>query len=340
MRALTRTAVLLNPSEVPELVALLAEDDAVLMEAVDSHPARRSLVRYSGQRLDGELVYAEYADFFYGVTHVRVASDSTIRTLIHSATPAFIEAFIAGHQRPRYALIDMGLPNVDPTALDVNVASNYLVKNLWHNLVHVLLQGINELNYHAFKGAARDRSDFTADNLATILLALSYGRVVRADSIESTSRHDKSIVHVLRRNRSNRMFVIRALATDETEDPAELDWRTRRSLAVYISGWLVASGRAASALAVEFGRDHGQGPTIVVEVNGCHIATPFTKQLAPGDSASEDQRTAFKNLQRQVAIFVDANYRSMLADPARQTYARDTLTRTLECMGVVSSMTV
>lgn len=124
------------------------------------------------------------------------------------------------------------------------------MKNVWHNLVHELRQEIHDSNFREFKGAARDQSDFTADNLGAIAHVLSYGHTVTADALRREDEPDMPIVHTIRRNRCNRMFGVRAERSGEEVDAVELDWRYRRSVAVYLSAWLLASGRAVASISI------------------------------------------------------------------------------------------
>jgi len=63
-------------------------------------------------------------------------------------------------------------------------ASNYVLKNFWHNHVHNQLPHIKHKheNYRDFGGESRYMSDFEADNMANILLAVSYGHHVSTTS--------------------------------------------------------------------------------------------------------------------------------------------------------------
>lgn len=344
-RALTRAALVLNQDVLGDQSGRLRLTDDAFMASVQEESFRSSLVRLSIGEANRELAYAEYADFFYGVTSVHASKDpSGVRTLVHLARAAFVELFRRGQHEPGYALADMGLSALtSPAELSTSLAASYLVKNLWHNLVHVERQRINDSNFHFFVGTARDYSDFMADNLATIMLAISYGCEVHADSLADPAdppEYAKPIIHLMRRNRCNRLFALRAEMRREregAEPPQEVEWRYRRAVAVYLSGWLLASGRAIATVSVELGRSIPElGRGVVVEVNGLYCWLDIPARPLLEETSTPEERRAFRNHLRQIAIAVDQRYRAALAtDARRRQHARGALADQLRCLGIV-----
>jgi len=339
IQALTRIALVLNQSSVGGLFERLRSSDEDLMQEVSLAPYRDALFRLSVGNTDRELAYDDYANFFYGTMSVRESIDHPgIRTVVHDARPAFFALFRQEHHDPDYAPEDLGLDvRRDNRRL---LGTNYLTKNLWHNVVHVERQRINDSNFRFFSGVARDYSDFMADNLAGIMLAVSYGLDVRADSLEERPPFALPIIHALRRNRCNRMFASRAKERrkrEGRESAQELDWNYRRWIAVYVSGWLLAAGRAVATISVEFGRKlPGFDRGIVVEVNGVYCWTGFPRTAIPAENSTPEERRAFRTHIHRIAVDVDKQYRAALAeDTRRQVYARDALAAQLRCLGVI-----
>lgn len=133
--------------------------------------------------------------------------------------------------------------------------TNYLVKNFWHNLVHLKLQKINDLNFHEFGGDARYESDFVADNLANILLIKSYGHKVKTRGSQFPAELGK-IQRLFEINRCNRVFAERALQRNEGQtelsDFLERGWRFKRQIANALSSKLLCRGAAVADIAIYF----------------------------------------------------------------------------------------
>jgi len=135
------------------------------------------------------------------------------------------------------------------------VFANYLVKNFWHNIVHLKLQKINDLNFHEFGGDARYESDFVADNLANIFLLKSYGYKVKTRGSQSPSELGK-LQRLFEINRCNRVFAERALQRNEgqtkLENFLERGWRFKRQIANALSSKLLCRGAAVTDIAIYF----------------------------------------------------------------------------------------
>ena len=336
--ALCRVSVTLNASQLENGQDLLRLDEDSFWSGVPSNAFRDQLYRFSEEVTDppeAESAHTEYADFFYGTTKIVASGEpARFRRVVHMTRSAFLAALQSGQHPPEYSLEALGFePEPPPEDMIKTCAINYLTKNLWHNVVHVAAQGINGANYKAFRGLARHQSDFVADNLSTILLALSYALNVNADSTTTSTEYDSTIVHLLRRNRCNGIFQLRARETGEVESEPEQEWRYRRSIAVYLSGWLLAAGRAAASLSVYLHkRDSDPEPRIVIEVNGQYLSVPHPAyDWSSGDKAK--QRTHL----HQVATYVDAHYRNALVNSDRlREHARGQLYNQLRLLGVES----
>jgi len=133
-------------------------------------------------------------------------------------------------------------------------ATNYLLKNFWHNFVHCRLQGITDGNYGNFGGAARYDSDFEADNLATVFLVLSYGLPVYARGKRPANEAIKALWN---RNRCNLVFQERAShrhqdqgRMTQLERFQEAEWRFFRTICNRLSIELISGGLAVRSLRV------------------------------------------------------------------------------------------
>lgn len=181
-------------------------------------------------------------------------------------------------------------------------ATNYALKNFWHNFVHERLQGISHHNYHVFAGDARFETDFEADNLANILLLLSYGIEVRARG-KTTPQIAARTRTLFSRNACNRVFEERAKQRITVSTPlpdrdkwSEYEWGIRRRLANAIGQKLAEEGMAAASLGVYFGGrlDIGRNgffrskdSTVCVRINGFWIDTGIAPYV-PSDVFNRD----------------------------------------------------
>jgi len=164
-------------------------------------------------------------------------------------------------------------------------ATNYLEKNFWHNHVHEQLQHITSNNYRQVRDEARYLSDFEADNLASVLLALSRGYTLCSDSSDQTARADPALHRLFLRNRSNKMFALREKARRKKkgrptiDDLHEAEWLIRRNLANELGMYCLEHGRALASISVHFfgptkrvkGRYERPNAQGCVELNGVRI---------------------------------------------------------------------
>ena len=306
LQALRRMAIVLNAGKVkPIAVSWLRESDVTIAERFAKHGLNRlaifsELKQYVTSEADLMTEIDQAENGFYGkfsFAHPRKAGDGLRVSL--EMTPAFLEWSYAGLSRPSGTDVELQRARFeDESAFMRDCATNYLLKNFWHNYVHNALQGINERTFHNFNGDLTYENDFEADNLGTLLLVRSYGLSLTVGGRISEPIRD-DIYGVLARNRCNRVFVERerirlqhaaAGAPDGTvsaDDPRrslavllDQEWFFRRRIANQLSARLVENGHCVTQLGVyatgrvEWGR---KGPyrdgKIAVQLNGLSIDT-------------------------------------------------------------------
>lgn len=333
-RALRRVAVTINRGALKD--AKLNVTDAVLEERFrhldESLINERIEVPKQAPSSDSEMMRGEFADWFYGDLTLSKTQGEKYVCVRHRVTWAFLRGTYEGLYYPsQYSPDQLGVtPRASPSALMAEMGTNYLVKNLWHNYVHIKGQEITSHNFHAFRGRARFQSDFEADNLATILLVGSYGFPVKANSLAPVDESNQSIVRLLRRNRCNSVFAARAAKLNEAPPEDEVEWNYCRPIAVYLSGWLVACGRAASSLSVYVTQRPGAAKYLVAEVNGAYIPTPVHAALR-----RDGQARPSEDLKHRVATSVDEQYRKLLVENrGRRLAAAQALSGRLAQLGV------
>jgi hypothetical protein len=312
---------------------------------------KKKLYEFSRLDPDPDLSEREKAErYFYGLLNPSVVDDgtSTRRTFIHyMATSTFLKSSYLNAHRPPYDDDGLARGQLDDPGLLAACATNYLLRNLWHNYIHTRLQRINETNYRDFAGTARRESDLEADTLSIVLLAKSYGLPVET---KGSAVPNNDIIVMLRRNRCNTMFADRAKMREETlsalEAFEEKEWRYCRFLATYVSGWLLAEGRAAARLGIYIKGDvvrrrNGsyvrKRPTVVAEVNGVRISTGRTGRAEEFGGRSQDKDfDARRHAHAQtIAQAVSQGYGALLEkDTALCAYARRALKERLRLAGV------
>jgi len=214
-------------------------------------------------------------------------------------------------------------------------AVNYLIKNFWHNHVHEQLQKITSDNYHKVRGEARDLSDFEADNLATVLLALSYGHTVSTGKSDQTAGADADLQELFLRNRCNKVFALREKARKLTKKKPAIDdlydreWLIRRMLANELSIYCVERGRALASVSVYFygdicktagGRYERPSAQGCVEMNSVRIPLDNLGNFAYA------QRSQIKNAIKSYTSHLDNVYAELLrSSTTLETYARKSL---------------
>lgn len=219
-------------------------------------------------------------------------------------------------------------------------ATNYLLKNFWHNHVHERAQRITSANYHEFADEARYDSDFEADNLANVLLALSYGHTVGAATSHQTDIRQE-LSELFARNRCNRVFPLRAQARQEDVAPTtfrkfqEADWLNRRRFATSLSVHLLERNRAAATLSMHFfgeakkaGGIHKRNDSgMSVELNGVRIRVP---RLGDITNVRGEQ---FRRGADAIVQHVDTEYSGLLRkDSDLKRFARVSLTEKIRLL--------
>lgn len=207
-------------------------------------------------------------------------------------------------------------------------ATNYLLKNFWHNFVHHQVQGINEGNYRDFGGAARFDSDFEADNLATIFLIRSYGLEIRA---KGSCNNETAIRAIWERNRCNLVFQERAKHRhQDTERMSELErfqeaeWRFYRAICNRLSIELIARGLTVRSLRVfangqvkkaKIGYFRGGPGKVIIELNSRRYYTKCPVYVPPeyyGAKRGTDERM------RDIRSFQNRRVKDIVTSAATQ----------------------
>jgi hypothetical protein len=350
--ALRRMAVALNCStQLCPKAWLDLDDDSITAQFDERHNLSGKtyynlLVELREEQADSEADYddedrAEH--FFYGDFLFELRDNPRrIRTTFR-VTETFITWSCEGFHKPDYKAVDLGIDesNVyDPKFL-ASCATNYLLKNFWHNYVHNVLQEINYSNYRSFEGDARYEADVEADNLANLFLIHSYGLPVTT-SINLPGDRRLKITELLRRNRCNKVFYLRDKyrgrdlqpETNE-EDWREFEWQYCRRLTNYVSGFMAVDGRAVISIGVyltgEINQKEGKfcrDGTVVVELNGVRCATEYQPMIL----GRGGQREHFFD----IAHTASAAYgKSFDKSSALRTYSNETLAALFNRAGLV-----
>ena len=346
--ALARMAILLNQAQNQKLfpATMLAWDDDQIIDYFRETKAARECYVITLDQIAPDLSQEAIADedvatnFFYGSFDFRTEPRKT--RIVYRLTDSFLDYSYKYMHPPRqltgevYKESEVNQEGLNPSELMRKCATNYLLRNFWHNFVHVKCQHITSFNFHEFRGEARNQSDFEADNLSYIILAKSYGHTITANRVDSY-KPDNGIIKLIRRNRCNEMFRARAKARGEKPSLEDQEWRTRRSIASYISGWLLAQGLAVARLDL-----HLTGPIVskkrgwerkntgfAIALNGSWIGVGMA--LPEPDAMPDDRREFLLDVARNV----QTEYRKRLqGDPRLQRYASEVMNRTLERLGL------
>ena len=298
--ALRRVAVVLN-SDVPydkcAGTSLRVDDDE--LDALFANKAwGRDLVQFQVAHDDDphsrdDEYNAEY--FFYCDVNFpsRAAGGARVRVARFVVPTTFLQWGYKRLHRPVGSAAQLGLDefggDIEAPKFVRHCATNYLVKNFWHNFVHRAIQGITTENYHRFGGPAREDSDFEADNISNILLVRSYGLPIHSRASIGV-KAASSIESLFRRNRCNLIFAERAqhrktdrAAMSLDERWGEMEWRFCRAVANSLSMRLITKGLAVPSLRVFFNgqvrlrgddlRRRWRDGTVIVEIAGRRFDT-------------------------------------------------------------------
>ncbi len=332
-RALRRLAVTLNcrGSNSPFSPAELKKSDSQLDEAfqqkkIGSTNANAALVNHELIDRPQELEDFDQAEnLFYGDFDFSCPRGfKNIVRITHRSTPAFrkwsFERLIWPSFETAQGEAEMlrKRPEETDSEFMMSCASNYLLKNFWHNYVHREVQGIASHNYHRFGGEARNHSDFTADNLATLLFVRSYGINILTSGRSGLPRSN-AVRDLINRNRCNLVFAERDRhRIERTGDMAvqerwqEAQWQFRRRVAMAISNQLVGRGAAATSLAVYLRGERKSRDgwfyfkdLVVVEINGRYFVSNQYPYI-PDPSKPMKPQTRKTAYERREKIAVDA----------------------------------
>jgi hypothetical protein len=346
LRALRRMAVTLNcgsPGLSPFKPIVLAKSDPDLAElltqrSVESTSAFTALVNHEIVTHNEKLEDFDQAEnLFYGDFDFSCPRGfKNVTRVTHRSTPAFRNWSFKRLIWPTIESIDGAAERLKKrsgetdTEFMMSCASNYLLKNFWHNFVHRRIQGITSQNYHDFGGEARDQSDFTADNIGTVIFVKSYGFTLPTGG-RSTAARTSGVTDLLRRNRCNLVFAERdrlriertaALATHERWEEAQ--WQFRRRVAAAISNGLIERGAVVTSLAVYLRRERRtregwffHDRNVVVQLNGQYLTCNHVPYIPdPAKELKSQTRAKAYNRRGEIAESAIGQYISLLNQDA------------------------
>jgi hypothetical protein len=336
-RALCRVTAYANRNKASAFARaadLKKDDDALfrMMERPGFQSGSFALFQYNNSMGDAEANLIPYdlaSNFFYGSLSVEHAPGVSHKRITWTVTEKFLTNGYDGLHEPEYSPAEINPDGLPIPALLQRCCTNYFVRNLWHNYLHTIHHHINLGNYREFSGTSRHAMDFEADNWSNILLTESYGLTCKTNTTED-GYVDESIIRLLRQNKCNNLFSLRALERGESEKFSEDDlehlyeseWRFRRTVAGYVSGWLIVSGVAAANISVHHrgllssmtGVPSRAHDGLVVSVNGVQIH--ITGTAGPRDHEGR------KRLLKSIGGRVEAAYKDALRrDPDLKAFA-------------------
>ena len=371
--ALRRVSVLLNSCPPHQRCAGvdLQQSDSALDALFTSRGWDQHLIQFnvasSDPQTEGDEYSAEY--FFYCDIDfpIRGTDRGTDRVAKFLVPEPFLNWGYSRLHRPAGTPQELALhefdSDIDAPSFVRHCATNYLVKNFWHNFIHRAIQGIATHNYHQFRGPAREDSDFEADNISNILLVRAYG--LPAHSRGSLGPQNATRINALfRRNRCNLIFAERAQhrradrgRMSLEERWSEMEWRFCRAVANALSMRLTSRGLAVPSLRVFLtgpvrtaGRSGNvrrwRDGTVVVELAGKRIDTgkaPYLpndelrEQTSSGESdangATPDRldmiRSRRANREREIVEIAVAAYERLIRD---QIPLRDSVVATMNSL--------
>ncbi|HEY7810914.1 MAG TPA: hypothetical protein VIA98_11085 [Allosphingosinicella sp.] len=243
-------------------------------------------------------------------------------------------------------------------------ATNYLVKNFWHNFVHAEIQGINQGNYGRFRGLAREDSDFQADHVANLLTLRSYGVDLLYRGMGSDQRTNR-VNAIFIRNRCNQVFAMRARhrradaeAASDDDRWSELEWRFCRGVANRVSIALLAHHLAVPSLRIFLGGEANQSTqrgtrwrhgNVLAEVAGRRMATPhpayvpddewraFSSGAVISRERQGDIRRKRAEREDEVATWIRGEYRQIVSTSEA---LRESIGGELEALGARIGVTL
>jgi hypothetical protein len=318
--ALRRVVAVLNRGSLRECARIdLAAPDRDIAEAFERSGLDEQLIQFNIEGYDVYSQSAEHHAEFHFYANARFVSRGGRRVAVFKVPRVFLDwGYQSLRRPPADPLVGADFPGGqnDP-AYVMHCATNYLVKNFWHNYVHGEIQGIDQNNYTAFRGIAREDSDFEADNVANLLTLRSYGVPVRYQA-RPNEAYAARVDAIFTRNRCNQLFARRAshrqsdaAAASEEERWSDLEWRFCRGVANRLSTTLIAAHLAAPSVKVFLGGDVRSSPArgtrwrhgnVLVEVAGRRLSTPYAayvpddefRALRDGGAVAPDRQAVMR----------------------------------------------
>jgi len=304
--ALTRAAFLLNRNhEAFAGLRLSVGNDVLLSDVTPLVDGELFTLEYSEvvrKRLDEQAIAT---DFFYG--SLSLEPNQTQNILRFGLRKAFLDYSYEGFCPPmRFGGQEYfdERKYVEEDHFLEDCAVNYILRNIWHNYAHRRLQNINDGNYWLFAGGARHESDFHADLISSIMLVSSYGIPALCSLPKSEVANDR-IIELFRMNKCNQLFVLRAQQRPGSGSTDGTHWRFRRSLANYISGYLISKNLTPTSLSLHLTDEQ----KIACQINGRYF---FSKNKAPLTGGSKVRY----EYAREVASSISNEFRGNLNDDA------------------------
>jgi hypothetical protein len=291
--AVRRVVTVLNRHSVKECARLdLSASDSAIASAFERLGLDARLIQFNIEGYDVYSMSAEHHAEHHFYANARFRARDNLRVAVFKVPRVFLDWGCQSLQRPAIdTLLAQDFPRGqnDPAYVK-HCATNYLVKNFWHNFVHGEIQGIDQSNYGSFRGLAREDSDFEADHIANLLTVRSYGLPIRYLA-RPNETYAARVDAIFTRNRCNQVFARRArhrqadaAAASAEERWSELEWRFCRGVANRISTTLIAARLASPSVNVFLGGEARCSPArgtrwrygnVLVEVAGRRFATPL-----------------------------------------------------------------
>jgi hypothetical protein len=239
--ALRRLAIFINPKDVigvNKKLKLMETDEHIaewsIENKVDHEFFALDFLSTDPSRSDNE----EKSRCFYNT--LRLIKKGNLEKVDFELTTPFLALLYIGQRTLSPDIIN----GLDPHKVLRESTITYIVRNLFHNFVHIRTQNINERNFHDIVGEQREDFDFEADNYSSILLLKAYGITPITNGDDSM---EKEINRRFTLASSNRIFYWRAEFRDREDERL---WRMRRDIANKISQGLIVKGRTPTSVKV------------------------------------------------------------------------------------------
>jgi hypothetical protein len=368
--ALRRVAATTNSSPPHETCEGLSLDqsDQKLAATFLAKGWDKSLIQFNRAAYDPLVDSDEHRAEFFFYSDIDFAKRAGARVARFLVPDTFLDWGYKRLRCPEGSTDDLGVAEFGSSTADpafvAHCATNYLVKNFWHNFVHRIVQGISSANYHEFRGLAREDSDFEADHLANLLLVRSYGLPIYSKGKIGENATGR-IRALFARNRCNLVFAERAMHRIEDrqkmtweEKWEELEWRFCRSLSNAISSTLIADGLTPPSVRIflsgdvrtttgESGFRIWRTGSVVAEVaglrlnSGCAPYIPIDEMQAEdgGRKLTDDRRKRMRALRAKRELEIVTNIttayrRRILEDPGLSQSVEQSLAALAMRMGV------